>query len=78
MNVYELQITASCPSDDLPDVYQAKIEADHTILVEDILSATKDLGKQYQEDITHQLARKLAARVTTIGYHYGVKTTCTA
>jgi hypothetical protein len=76
MNRYELKVVASCPSDGLRDLYTVIIESERTILVEDILAATQALPKAYQEDITRDLARILAARVTTIGWHYGVKTTC--
>lgn len=78
MNTYELSIRAMCPSDNLPDWYEMRVESNRLILVEDVLAAVKDLGAIYQEDLTRQIARRLGAKVTTVGYHYGVKVTSCA
>lgn len=76
---YSLEVVARCPSDRLPDRYDVKIESERTILAEDIVAYTKTFGdpkaKKHlsQEEITEALHRRFAARVTTVGYHYGVR-----
>lgn len=72
---YSLEITASCPVDRKPDVYECRVTARRTIPVEDILKAVDSLkGKElYQEQLTGELHRMLAADVETVGYHSGVK-----
>lgn len=77
---YEVRIEAACPVDEKPDVYEAMFESHDTIRCEDILDAIGKYAteKAYQEIITADLARKLRCRVTTIGYHSGVKTTVVA
>jgi hypothetical protein len=75
---YERQLFARCPSDHEPDVYDVTIEATRTILAEDINAAFDEIGAyekhQPQEEITVRLARRFAARVKTVGWHYGVRT----
>ncbi len=83
MNVtYQFQLFARCPTDHEPDVYDVTVESTRTIRAEDLLAEAAEIGAweehQPQEDITVKLARKFAARVTTVGSHYGVKTTCVA
>jgi len=78
--VYELTFQRQCPLDDSKDSYHLTIEANHIITAEDILHViTHDLPeKAFQEDLTRIIARKLGTEcVTTVGYHSGVKTTCT-
>lgn len=77
---YETKIVAACPVDDKPDVYDATFESDDTIRCEAIIEAIGRWAteKAYQEIITAELARSLRCRVTTIGYHSGIKTTVVA
>lgn len=76
---HETTIRATCPVNGAFDTYVATFEANRLIKVEDILEAIKGLPtKLYQEQITQYLAAKLDCRVVTIGYHSGVKTTCSA
>lgn len=77
---YETRIVAACPVDDKPDVYEATFESEDTIRCEDILAAVGKYATEraYQEVITADLARALRCRVTTVGYHSGVKTTVVA
>ncbi len=77
---YETKIVAACPVDSKPDVYDAVFESDDTIRCEDILAAVGRFAteKAYQEAITADLARDLRCKVTTVGYHSGVKTTVVA
>ena len=77
---YETRIVAACPVDDKPDVYDAIFENDDAIQVERILELTAKYAviKAYQELITSELARDLRCKVTTVGYHSGVKTTVVA
>ena len=77
---YETKIIALCPVDSGNDVYEATLEAEDTIRCEDIIAAVGRYAteKSYQEAITADLARRLRCRVTTVGYHSGVKTTVIA
>lgn len=77
---YETRIVARCPVDGGHDVYEATFESDDTIRCEDILAAVGKYATEalYQERITAALARDLRCKVTTIGYHSGVKTTVVA
>lgn len=73
---YYLTIKCACPVDGLSDVYEAEFESATVLKVEDILEAARpfESGQMFQEDLTASLARTLACRVTTTGYHSGVKT----
>lgn len=73
---HSLEITAICPVDGKPDIYQCVVSASRVIPVEDILAAAKALSKKrmYQEDICQEMHRQLACRVVLTGYHSGVKT----
>lgn len=77
---YETEIVAACPVDSKPDVYAATFESGDTIRCEDIIAAIGRYAteKAYQEAITANLARDLRCKVTTVGYHSGVKTTVIA
>lgn len=80
MNVrHELIIHGLCPVNGNFDTYEVMIETSTIVKAEDILAAVKGLPQpSLQEDITQGLAAALGCRVTTIGYHSGVKTTCSA
>lgn len=77
-NTYMLQITARCPADGRPDVYSVRVRSSRVIPVEDILAAVKEATREkaYQEEITRELHRALAAEVTTFGVHSGVRAVC--
>lgn len=77
---YETRIVAACPVDDRPDVYEAVFESETTILVEDIIKAISKYAteKAYQEQITSDLARDLRCKVSTTGFHSGIKTSVVA
>lgn len=74
---YEFELTGICPADQRADIYSCEVVAARTISVEVILEAAKTatLIPRYQEDITRELHRILAAEVRTVGWHSGVKTT---
>ena len=75
---YETQIVGQCPEDDSTDIYHASFEAEEMVRIEDIQAAIAELpgGAVYQEVLTQDLARSLPnCKVTTVGYHSGVKTT---
>jgi NADPH-dependent 7-cyano-7-deazaguanine reductase QueF len=61
-----------------PDNYAAVIECGYMVKVEAILAAVESLRSRriFQEELTQELARVLGAKVTTSGYHSGVKTVC--
>ncbi len=73
---YYLTIHCVCPVDESADVYDAVFESDDLIKVESIIDAVRayDTQAAFQEDITRSLARILGCRVSTIGYHSGVRT----
>ena len=73
---HSLQITAICPVDDKPDVYECFITAKRVVKVEDILKAVQETStmKVYQEDLCQELHRRLACEVRLVGYHSGVRT----
>jgi hypothetical protein len=75
---HHLKITASCPVDKKPDHYEAVVECSRVVKVEDVLSAVERFTQSpmFQEELTQELARVLGAKVTTTGYHSGVKTVC--
>jgi hypothetical protein len=77
---HEFTASCRCPVDQGPDHYEVRIETGREIAVETILAAAQALAEtaQFQERFTQSLARQIGARVTTIGYHSGVKTTCSA
>jgi hypothetical protein len=78
MNIYEITHRAACPNGKLIDTYQIKIASHNTIIVEDLIELLKDAPKQiYQEDLADYLRAKLGAKVEVIGWHYGIKITCT-
>lgn len=75
--IHELTIHGRCPVDDAIDTYEVTVEAARVVKIEDILAAVEALPQPaFQEDITQKLAAKLGCRVTTVGFHSGVKTTC--
>jgi len=62
----------------IADTYEVTDECNRAVKVEEILKAAETMKKEkkFQEDITQELARVLGAKVTTTGYHSGVKTIC--
>lgn len=80
MVTHETTIQAKCPVDEGEDHYVVMFETQRIIKVEDISAAIEALTKSpvFQEQLTIDLARRLGARVTTVGYHSGFKTTVVA
>jgi hypothetical protein len=77
--IHQFTFRGRCPVDDAIDSYDVLITTNRLIKVEDIIKAASDLLQPlFQEDITQQLAVRLNCCVRTVGYHSGVKTTCTA
>jgi hypothetical protein len=77
---HELRFTSRCPVDDAEDEYHVIVETNRIVKVEDILRAIEELPEPaFQEQLTSELCKRLKfCKVTTIGYHSGVKTTCEA
>lgn len=77
MTTYETRFSRKCPvNPDVTDHYDLIVEAEFTP-VERILAGIDALPeKGFQEDLTKELAAILQCKVTTVGYHSGVKTTC--
>jgi hypothetical protein len=79
---YETSLTARCPKDiTVIDVYTVTIESRDMISAEDILASLgkyRDAATRYQEEITEAIAVDLGpnTRVTTVGIHSGIVTTC--
>lgn len=76
---YETRMRALCPITNGFDFYDVIVESDELIVIEKLQPTIDEHArKAFQEEITVQLAKALNATVTTIGYHSGIKTTCTA
>ena len=79
---YEVEVRAQCPvMPDDTDVYQFTIESESIVQVERIVEFIgANAGKKhiFQEDLTNKCAVALGARVTSVGWHSGVKVTCVA
>ena len=73
---YFITIKCLCPVDGCPDTYDAVIESAEMISVETIIEAAREAGlkRQFQEELTADLARRLGWNVTTRGFHSGVLT----
>ena len=72
---YSLEVFALCPVDGKPDIYACTVRSGRTIQVEDIIAVREELraAKLFQEDLTAELHRRLAAQVETVGWHSGVR-----
>lgn len=81
-NRYEIEVRARCPVNPSDrDVYAFTIESESIIEVEKITAffAAKAGGiAVFQETLTQQCAMALGVRVTSVGWHSGVKVTCQA
>jgi hypothetical protein len=77
---HEFRLVGTCPQDNGPDHYEVMVETGVVSPVETIIAKAQLIATEriFQEALTERLARNLSARVTTIGHHSGVKTTCTA
>jgi hypothetical protein len=73
---HRLEIRATCPVDQSPDVYQATITTRRLIPVESILAQIDTLTAEpiFQEELTLRLAAAIGAEVRTLGQHSGVTT----
>lgn len=82
LNKYEVEVRAQCPvNPEDTDLYAFTIESEALIEVEKIVGFFRDKAgaqKVFQEALTQQCAVNLGARVTSVGYHSGVKVTCIA
>ena len=78
--IHEIPITSRCPVNNGHDSYVCTIETNRLVNVEDIIAAITELTKEpaFQEDLTVRLSHRLDCKVTTVGWHSGVKTTATA
>lgn len=79
---YDYEVRAQCPV--VPtdtDLYQFTIECDALIEVEKIKDFfDNNAGKKevFQESLTAHCAVTLGAKVTSVGWHSGIKVTCVA
>lgn len=82
LNRYEVEVRAQCPVNPADtDLYAITIESESLIEVEKIVAFFKDHAgaqKVFQEALTQQCAVTLGARVTSVGWHSGIKVTCFA
>jgi hypothetical protein len=81
-NTYEIPVRAQCPVNPSDiDLYAFTIYSEALIEVEKIVgffSANAGQQKVFQETLTLAAAVALGARVTSVGWHSGVKVTCEA
>ena len=74
---HEPAMQARCPRDNAIDRYTVTVEATRIVPVEDILAAIAALPEPlFQEEITVRIAIAIGCKVTPVGYHSGVRTTC--
>lgn len=73
-----LRLTAVCPVNRQLDHYDLVVECRRVVEVEKILKEVTFFADvaMYQEQITKALSKRLKCKVTTTGYHSGVKTVC--
>lgn len=80
--LYEVEVRAQCPVNKADtDLYEFKIYSGNLINVEKITEFfAKNAGKHamYQEELTRNCAVTLGVRVTSTGWHSGIKVTCDA
>lgn len=79
---YEMEVRAQCPVNPSDtDLYAVTIESESLIEVEKINKFfAEHAGEKnvFQEALTQMAAVTIGAKVTTIGYHSGVRVTCVA
>lgn len=79
---YDIEVRAQCPvNPEDTDLYQFAIESESLIEVEKIAAFFKESAgnkETFQEVLTQQCAVTLGAKVTSIGWHSGIKVTCEA
>lgn len=77
---YEYQVRAQCPCvPENTDCYQFTIESESMIQVEKIaefFDKNAKLQNIFQEDLTYKCSVALGAKVTSVGWHHGIKVTC--
>ena len=81
-NTYEIEVRAQCPVNPADtDLYAFTIESEALIEVERIVEffdKNAKAQKVFQERLTQAAAVTLGAKVTSVGYHSGVKCTSVA
>lgn len=81
-NRYEIEVRAQCPVNPTDtDLYEFTIESEALIEVEKIIAFFKEhTGKKniFQEVLTQKCATTIGARVTSVGWHSGVRVICEA
>lgn len=79
-NSYEVEVKAQCPCNPQDtDCYKFTIESESIILVEKIAAFFEQYAgvkETYQEALTQKCAVTLGAKVTSVGWHHGIKVTC--
>jgi hypothetical protein len=79
---YDVEVRAQCPVNPSDtDCYAFTIESESMIEVEKIIAFFADnarLKNIFQEALTQRAAVTLGARVTSVGWHSGVRVTCIA
>lgn len=82
LNTYEIKVRAQCPVNRADtDLYAFTIESEALIEVEKItafFSANAGKKNVFQEILTQKCAVMLGAKVTSVGWHSGIKVTCVA
>ena len=81
-NTYEVEVRAQCPVNPSDtDLYAFTIESESLIEVEKIVAFFKAHAADknvFQEVVTNLCAVTLGAKVTSVGWHSGIKVTCVA
>jgi hypothetical protein len=81
-NIYQFDVRAQCPVNPTDtDCYDFTVESQDIIEVEKIIAwvvANAGAKNSFQEHLTLKCAVTLGAKVTSVGWHSGVKVTCEA
>lgn len=74
MNIYTFTFVKICPNNGMPIGYTLRIEAQSTIMVEDIVAACMAQPAEiFHEDLADAVHRDIGEGVhTLIAYHHGV------
>lgn len=73
MNTYTRQFVAACPNNNVPIIYNLRIEAgDRMIQVEHIVTATALIKQGFHEQIADELHRRFGGRQVLRAHHHGV------
>lgn len=72
MNIYRFKFEVDCPNNDQRICYQVEIQADRTIMVENISGHFLSLTSAYHEDIADSAYQRFGGYQIIKAHHHGV------